>query len=508
MNFKSLLFSAFAAGFAMSANAYEISIIEDGKLASGLEVLDGKEVLEYAEGTAPDGTPAASFTLTQGYTECRIYNPEGFDLNKAWNVEVEYYFEEMDESVFNQAFSSKWSMIDCFLIPDTTGNQYSRDNSINRTSLDVKTNHQAGVWNKDTRFIYASNAITTNPKLFIFDWAYEFNGLEDVVKPLYVKSLKLVSGYHEMGDNEQTSLETPKPYYYEDFSRIGGNTVSNDGADNFNKYVITGGEVTENGSYSGAPEKFVCTEGEFYTVQHELDTKGKILSPGTLRLWEETGTDGNAYFLDAENFHGLEEMKISGSAKTIKGSPRTFVLIPNDATAKEWDLTFIAKWSAKRISEGLNENTSKDSLELPIYFGLVDSPLDCAGDMTAFTKVADSLPAVWTRMHAHHLKADATKKYIAIIFETPQYFSYVVDNIQLYKDYTADVEVVEADNKAVVTVEGGVATVADAESLSVYNSLGALVATSNTNSVNVENLAKGVYVVVTNTKASAKIVVK
>ena len=96
MNFKSLLFSAFAAGFAMSANAYEISIIEDGKLAAGMEVLEGEKVLEYSEGTAPDGASSAIFTPVSEYAECRIYNAEGFDLEKAWNVQVEYYYEEMD----------------------------------------------------------------------------------------------------------------------------------------------------------------------------------------------------------------------------------------------------------------------------------------------------------------------------------------------------------------------------------------------------------------------------
>ena len=239
---KHLLSFALLAGLAFTASADEFYVIKDGKF------VDGVEVLEYAnpengpkveETTAPDASAAVSITHQKYCTEARFYVANGIDLNRTWELEIEYYYEAVDS--IKHSGSNKWEVINLGLHTDTTIvkynpkskkdtviGQYTLAGVISDNTFNVKNKTKANTWNVERQFVYTPNNIQT-VKEIVFGWQRQLGqtDAEEIskAKPVYIKNLKFVG-------------EGNKPFLYEDFDAYGLGAHHGNGANGVNYYVI------------------------------------------------------------------------------------------------------------------------------------------------------------------------------------------------------------------------------------------------------------------------------
>lgn len=530
---KHLLSFALLAGLATSASADEFYVIKDGALVDGVEVLefenptDGPKV-EAA--VSPDGTPAVSVTHQSYCSEARFYVAQGIDLNKTYEVEIEYYYEAVDSAAHSGG--NKWEIINLGLHIDTTGGNYGLANVISDNTFNVKNNTKANTWNVQRQFIYAPNNIKT-VKEVVFGWQRQLQEASIAeAKPVYIKTLKFV------GDGK-------KPFFYEDFEGLSSHSAT--GAAGINLYVIQGSEVTVYGNSSVKPEDKPtnCFKSltNWYTVQ-DMDVKysNKQVSLTTTRLYEDGGSDGSEYY-DTEILHGITMTRPAGTgSRSSKGNlGRAFTLIPLAGLEGTTNFTidFISKWDAQQGPEGEIFAESADSLVLPLKYAYVDDAIEASTcDLNLITN--EPLASLWTAYSAEFPYV-AGKKYLALVLDEATYLSYVIDNIRIYSDVVsaalaggedgvipaypaqfeayAGVEVLESEDveeaKALVSPVPAtdVITVNNegVVSVEVINAYGAVVASVNGNEVNVANLAAGMYIVKATTAngvVTAKIVKK
>lgn len=508
---KSLLTLSLLAAVA-SASATEQYIIKDGKLATGVEILPyAKESAGplFEEGVTMGGATAAKITPQVQYTETRFYVPEGIDLKKTWTVEVEFYYNAADLDSVDHAGANKWQVMDIGYHADTTGGNYTLSGVLADNTFDVKVKNKAGQWNTESQFIYI-NQHTTSIKEVIFGWQRQIDPTVTTIGPVYIKNLKFVG-------------EGNKPFYYENFDLL--STISSESTSNINKYVADEGtgDVTDSpdyalaGSENSNPGGFVtpipwysgqATDGS--TRQNDLSIK---------RLFEDEATDGSGYY-DSEILHGLDIVLPTGTGRKAAGRcGRSFCLIPLDGTALQQTTTltldFIAKWDASRTTEKFSDETDEANLVLPVKYAFVDDAAAAAtGDLDLATDKL--LDGKWTA-YSCSIPFVAGKKYLALVFDRPSMYSYVVDNIQLTSDavYVSEAEF-DADDtwvlkfnkdekilndvvKPNVSIDraSGVVTVANegVERVVVLNVNAAEEASANGNQINVSNLASGVHIV-------------
>lgn len=542
---KHLLTLAFFAGLAVTASADEFYVIKDGKF------VDGVEVLEYAnpengpkveETTAPDASAAVSVTHQKYCTEARFYVAGGIDLTRTWELEIEYYYEAVD-SIMHSG-SNKWEVINFGLHTDTVLytisprtkkdtaiRKYTLSGVISDNTFNVKNKTKANTWNVERQFVYTPNNIKT-VKEIIFGWQRQLGQTdEDQIrnaKPVYIKNLKFVG-------------EGNKPFLYEDFDayELGAHHVN--GANGVNYYVITDEGVTE---YSGCSIKADSTRRvspfkcllNWYTVQDmSANFSKKQVSLSLIRLFEDSGSDKSEYY-DTELLHALcfDRPTNTGKRSAAGNNGRAFILIPTCGLEGTTNITvdFLSKWNSKNAqTESFAE--SADSLVLPVKYAYVDDAIEASTcDLTLVTE--EPMASIWTAYSAK-IPYTASKKYLALVFDTPVFLSYVIDNLRLTSDavsapqiteevvypaqfecYTASADNVEADVQEAVIYPvpaTDVITVGNegVESVEVLNTLGAVVASAVGNEVNVANLASGLYIVKGNTAngvVTAKIVKK
>ena len=190
--------------------------------------------------------------------------------------------------------------------------------------------------------------------------------------------------------------------------------------------------------------------------------------------------------------------------------------------AEAFTLDYICKWDGSKASiENFTDDTPADSLEMKVYYAFVDDAVEAnTCDMKPGFKQGDLLRQIWTPYHVDIPNEIGSKKYIALIFDRPNFFSYCIDNIRIAAtnnlnlssavvephpvgvvaySMVADVKNVASDaNISVSPVPAtDVVTVNNegVEKVEVLNAAGSVVASAVGNEVNVASLAKGVYVI-------------
>jgi len=542
---KLLLSFALLAGLTATASADEFYVIKDGRFVDGVEVLeydDPEDGPKVEETTAPDASAAVSVTHQKYCTEARFYVANGIDLNRTWELEIEYYYEAVDS--IKHSGSSKWEVINLGLHTDTTIvkynpkskkdtviGQYTLAGVISDNTFNVKNKTKANTWNVERQFVYTPNNIQT-VKEIVFGWQRQLGqtDAEEIsnAKPVYIKNLKFVG-------------EGNKPFLYEDFDAYGLGPHHGNGANGVNYYVINDKGVTEYAKSSVNAVTAELTANPFkcqlnwYTVQNmSVNFSQTQVSLSLTRLFEDSGSDNSGYY-DTELLHALALTHPTNSGKRTGAgnNGRAFILIPTCGLEGTTNITvdFLSKWNSSKTTEVFAE--SADSLVLPVKYAYVDDAIEASTcDLTLVTE--ELMAPIWTAYSAK-IPYTATKKYLALVFDTPEFLSYVIDNLRLTSDavsapqiteevvypaqfecYTASADNVEADVEEAVVYPNPATDVISVnnegvESVEVLNTLGAVVVSAVGNEVNVANLASGLYIVKGNTAngiVTAKIIKK
>lgn len=510
---KNLLSLAVLAGLATgAANADEFYLIKDGKLQAGVELL---EYADPADGTickedAIDGTDAYSIVPQVQYNDTRFYIAEGVDLAKYWNVEIEFYFPDGNVDVATHAGANKWAVMEMGYVDDTTGGKYGIDDAFYKQTYDVKFKSAPDTWNVEKQMIYA---LPTNAsfKEFVFAWQRQINPAVAEIGPVYIKNLKFVGAGN-------------RPFFAEDFNTL---VAYQESFSEVQTYLIIDGEVMED-DYSANDNIYKYGHAGLPIYSAMNDDAGE--EQGTVhikRLYEDLGSDGSAFY-DCDVMHALELVRVDNKKGTGRNG-RTFYLVPTAGleAATGFTLDYLCKWDAsKATSEDFSEDTDPSLLGMKVYYAFVDDAVEASTcDMNPAFGADDLLAGEWTEYHAEFANVPG-KKYIAVIFDAPIEFSYMIDNIRLacsgegaglsltgvkteahpvgvvayemgdsqgaveniINNADAVVSPVPATDVVTVSNEGVV-------KVEVVNAAGAVVASANDNQVNVSALANGIYVI-------------
>lgn len=511
---KHLLSIALLAGTALgSANAGEYYLIKDGKLHEGVEIMEYAKPTENTiveETTAPDGTPAVYLKGQTLYKDTRFYIPEGIDLSKYWNVEIEFYFKDGDLDVEGHKGENKWSVIDMGYIADTitVGKKTNDrlDDTFCQNRFDVKFKDKADTWNVEHQMIYPP-ATENAFKCFVLGWQRQILR-QDSIGPVYIKNLKFYSDGNRPFFAEDFNTPAAFSSYFSEFQSfsVQGDWADEDVIEDLNSENVN---ILTN-QHCGLP---------LYSGSIPGAKKGQT-EVGLRRLWEDEGTDGSGYY-DSELLQSISLSKVNGRMGR-KG--RSYFLIPTAGleNAEGFTFDYLCKWDgSKAAQEHFSDDTPADSLGMKIYYAYVDDPVEAnTCEMKPAFNDGDLLRQIWTPYHVTVPNEMGNKKYIALIFDMPNFFSYCVDNIRIAatnnlnlgsavvephpvgvvaysmvadvknvaSDAAISVSPVPATDVVVVNNEG-------VEKVEVVATTGAVVASANGNQVNVAALANGVYVI-------------
>lgn len=510
---KKLLSIALLAGAAFSsANAAEYYLIKDGKLNTGVEIMPYEKPTEntiFEETVAPDGTPAFAVKNQTRYKDTRFYFKDGaIDLSKYWNIEIEFYFKDGELDVATHRGTdngNKWSVINIGYIADTVGGKNQIEDAFCTNNFDVKIKNQPDVWNVERQMIYAP-ATANEFKCFTFGWQRQILD-QTTIGPIYIKNLKFYSDGNRPFFADDFNTQAAYNDYFKHLQTYVVNSSWNDD-------VVAEDGYTENFSIlinqkCGLPLYSACAEGA-------KKSQGEV---GLRRLYEDEGTDGSGYY-DPEILHSINFQRPEGRSGR-KG--RSYFLIPTAGLeqAEAFTLDYICKWDGSKFaSENFTKQTPLDSLDLKIFYAYVDDAVEAAEcAMKPGFNAGDLLQDTWTAYHTSFPNEMGNKKYIALIFDEPNHFSYCVDNIRLAATnlnftspvveehpvgviaYAMATDVKNITSNAIANVSPvpatDVVTVNNAgvEKIEVVNASGAVVAKANGNQVNVAPLANGVYVI-------------
>ena len=504
MRLKNLLSTLFLSAAAVSAaNAEELYIIKDGELAKGWEVLEYADPADGLETTlgvkAPDGSTAAKLTPHAQYNDARFYYKDGLDITKTWRVVFDIYYEDGALDVLTHD-GSNWEAVDMSFGPDTVGGNYSWDGAFAKLGFSICHKDSANEWSTEAQDIYINPANLQTPvQLVTFGWQRQIADAT-TIGPCYIKNMKLVGegNYPIFAENFENVLgmfyqESQKPLQNYNLNSDGTINVPNaDGINDLSNFT------------TGIPLYCAPEEG----------TKAKNQNVELWRLYESSATDGSEYF-DREVFRSLC-MVTSSDRNGLKGFAFYAIPLKGLESATSFNYEFISKWDAQRATkESFDEDTKS---ELPVYYAYVDDIKDV---LTAEPQnLADStllINGLWKK-YEFNIKAEK-KNYLVLIFKTNDTYSYNVDNIRVTAanltptkfNLNADNEVISFTAVAQDYVEKvlgeklaiypnpatDVITVSNegVESVVVVNAVGAVVAQSNGNTVNVANLANGIYFV-------------
>lgn len=479
----------------MSANADQY-IIKDGKIADGVEILaypsdnPGDTAIN---GTAPDGTDAVVVSHKYQYNDVRFYVADGIDLNDNFMYEVEYYYPA--GTIDSSHWSGKRPAMYCGLVSDTTGGNYSVDAAFTLLVRDCKIKSAGDEWKTESELIYA-HPTKTSAKLFTFGWQREVDMTGVATeRPVYIKNLRFFGNGN-------------KPFFAESFDNLGA--VYSEKVTNVERYTLKGGVATLYAKSTAQDASATLTSGlPIYTENTGTAASAHVHG---LRLYEDDATDGSEFY-DDEIYRGMNILNDG----TRKGS-RTFFFVPTAGLAgTNINFSYIAKWDAsKSKTETFTSETDPDSIHFVFSYAYVDDPAAISETTTAIDTL---LAGEWTKYEGQ-IPLNTASKYLAICFTPNETFSYCVDNIVLTSDgcsvtgatiddatpfainaYTVKTGVskLSADSKLSIypNPTTGILNVANegVKSVAVYSLSGAVMSQAEGASINVSNLAKGVYVV-------------
>lgn len=495
------------------------------------------------------------------YKSAFLYLPEAIDLSEAWNLVFEYYFEEGTELTDNCYKKECWKFD---LLADTTSVKgakfkYSpnqKEYRIAHVSIDswfrdfytydgiksVLDNHGVGEVRSVTKYVYSNPLLPAevaergdgNKVKVIYLAMFPESGAE--IKG-YIKNLKFVS-------------DGTKPFYADKMTLLGGEgTIHAKSISNY-VYGTNGGKyndakIGELEYVDGELENPTKMYGQQLFVSNSLQGDGNKLDCD--RMYCDYGEQGVVDFLDSE--YGF----LPYMGKAIKDARLDIDGVVADAQLRIPLGDAVDKTISIAMRLGHNAGTtggktpyadykadSKD-IRFPVEYRFESGDaqtISSKTDWQQFTpsyekggkELVDSIPPMMSMVYGDVELPSHDYSYITLRFIPNDVISYMFGDIRLTGDtkswpkkakdfelgedylgnkiptsFHSDVKNIVAKGEISIYPNPAtdVITVTNegVNSVAVYSVAGSLVASSESNVVNVANLVKGIYVVKANTEA-------
>jgi hypothetical protein len=495
------------------------------------------------------------------YKSAFLYLPEAIDLSEAWNLVFEYYFEEGTELTDNCYKKECWKFD---LLADTTSVKGAKFNyspsqkeyRIAHVSIDswfrdfytydgkksVLDNHGVGEVRSVTKYVYSNPLLPAevaergdgNKVKVIYLAMFPESGAE--IKG-YIKNLKFVS-------------DGTKPFYADKMTLLGGEgTIFAKSIDNY-VYGTNGGKyndakIGELEYVEGELKNPTKMYGQQLFVSNSLQGDGNKLDCD--RMYCDYGEQGGVDFLDSE--YGF----LPYMGKAIKDARLDIDGVVADAQLRIPLGDAVDKTISIAMRLGHNAGTtggktpyadykadSKD-IRFPVEYRFesgdaqtISSKTDWKQFTPSYEKggkdLIDSIPPMMSMVYGDVELPSKEYTYITLRFIPNDVISYMFGDIRLTGDtkswpkkakdfelgedylgykiptsFHSDVKNIVAKGEISIYPNPAtdVITVTNegVNSVAVYSVAGSLVASSESNVVNVANLVKGIYVVKANTEA-------
>lgn len=495
------------------------------------------------------------------YKSGMLYLPEGIDLGEAWNLEIEYYFEEGTELTDDCAKRECWKfdlMADTLPVAGATWktNPSQSEYRIAHVSIDARMrdfysyvdgesvldNHGVGKLRSVTKYVYSSPMLPKevaergdgNVVKAIFLALFPESGAEIVG---YIKNLKFVS-------------DGTKPFFADKMTILGGEGTIY--MSSFTNYVY----ASNGGDYADAKV------GKLSYVEAALEDPTKMYGQ---QLFISNSTDGYFNMLKNDRMYcDLGEQGVADFYDTeygflpYMGKANEDERLDEDGVAADAQLRIPLGNAVDKIvsiAMRLGHNAGTSGGKTPYADYKADSkdirfPVEYrfeAGDAQTITSktewkqfspsyekggkdLIDSIPTMMSMVYGDVELPSKDYSYITLRFIPNDVISYMFGDIRLtgdnnswpknIKEYTFDKDCLgymipttfQTDVKNIVAKgqisiypnpATDVITVTNegVKSVAVYSIAGSLVASSESNVINVANLVNGIYVVKANTEA-------
>lgn len=564
---KKILLASSVLSLAVASNAAEkeFYVIKDGKMVNCEFVPSSDPVEEAYE--VEESTNAAGDAMVKvknpasPYKSAFLYLPEAIDLNEAWNLEFEYYFDEGTELTPDCAKRECWKfdlMADTLPAGDSIWktNPSQAEYRIAHVSIDsrmrdfysykdgesVLDNHGVGKLRSVTKYVYSSPLLPAqiaargdgNKVKAIFLAMFPESGAEIVG---YIKNLKFVS-------------DGTKPFYADRMTILDGEgTIYMSSFPNY-VYATNGGDFADAEIGKMSKENGIASPNRMYGQQlfvSQVTNGYKNIISGD-RMYCDFGEQGEADFFDTE-YGFLPYMGIADGSRSGHQDGDLLadaqIRIPLGAAVKEnidvvMRLGHNAGTSGKEVPYEDYKAKSGD-IRFPVEYRFesgdakkISSKTEWKQFTPTYTKdstdTVDSIPTMMNMVYGKVQRPSEDYTYLTLRFIPNDVISYMFGDIRLTgdtgwwptrksdfvfgEDYMGnqipvalrtDVENIVAKGEISIYPNPAtdVITVTNegVNSVAVYSVAGSLVASSESNVVNVANLVKGIYVVKANTEA-------
>lgn len=564
---KKFLLASSVLSLAVASNAAEkeFYVIKDGKMVncefvpSADPVEEAYEIEESKNAAGDDMVKVKN--PAELYKSGMLYLPEGIDLGEAWNLEIEYYFEEGTELTDDCAKRECWKfdlMADTLPVAGATWktNPSQSEYRIAHVSIDARMrdfysyvdgesvldNHGVGKLRSVTKYVYSSPMLPKevaergdgNVVKAIFLALFPESGAEIVG---YIKNLKFVS-------------DGTKPFFADKMTILGGEGTIY--MSSFTNYVY----ASNGGDYADAKV------GKLSYVEAALEDPTKMYGQ---QLFISNSTDGYFNMLKNDRMYcDLGEQGVADFYDTeygflpYMGKANEDERLDEDGVAADAQLRIPLGNAVDKIvsiAMRLGHNAGTSGGKTPYADYKADSkdirfPVEYrfeAGDAQTITSktewkqfspsyekggkdLIDSIPTMMSMVYGDVELPSKDYSYITLRFIPNDVISYMFGDIRLtgdnnswpknIKEYTFDKDCLgymipttfQTDVKNIVAKgqisiypnpATDVITVTNegVKSVAVYSIAGSLVASSESNVINVANLVNGIYVVKANTEA-------
>jgi len=549
---------------AVNAGEKEFYVIKDGKMVNcefvkGDVADDMQTIIKESKNDAGDDM-VEIVNPAEKYTAGWVYLPEAIDLNQAWILDVEYYFNKdinfSGENIKREGLSFDL-MADTIPVDGATWatSRAQEEYRISHVSIDctwrdfidlvdgdtVTNNYGVGKLRNVRKYVYSSLLLPkgvakrgdANKVKAIFMSIFPEGGVE---ASCFIKNLKFVS-------------EGTKPFYADKLAPLAGEgTIYIGSVSNYiyGTYASNDLEKQETSKKFPAfdPNKMV---GQQLFLAKSSDPYYSYM--GSDRMYCETGEQREAGFFDTEyGFLPYLKAATEDNERVDESGNLSDAVIRIPLGEGAVDKTISV---AMRL--GHNAGTSGDltpyadyiagskDIAFPVEYRFESgnaAKVSSATDWTAFRPTytkggddfVDSIPTMMSMVYGDVELPSKDYNYISLRFRTNDVISYMFTDLRLTGDKNAwpvktndvvlgkdfagfmipenpksGVENVIAKGEVSIYPNPAtdVITVSNegVKSVAIYTVAGALVASSESNSVNVASLANGIYVVKANTEA-------
>ncbi len=573
---KKILLASSVLSLAVASNAAEkeFYVIKDGKMVN-CEFVPSSEAIAYTieESVNDAGDPMVKVvnpdpqgTGDKGlWKSGLLYLKEGIDLNEAWNLEIEYYFNKGTELSGSCADHEGWAFD---LMADTmpAGNATWKSSNgqpeyrISHVSIDARMrdfysyidgesvldNHGVGVLRTVRKYVYSSPMLPAeiaergdaNVVKAMFVSMFNEAGIEIAG---YIKNLKFVS-------------DGTKPFYADNFRNLTGEGTIYMAT--MNGYVIgtNAGDETI-GDFSDRDEDIALEKptrmyGQALFVSNSTD--GYYNQVFSDRMYCKMGEQAEAGFFDTEygflpfltRYNESYEIGYRLDEEGVASDAQLRIPL-GDAVDKVVSIAMRLGHNAGQSGDltpyADYKKRSKDNERFPVMYRFESGDAQKISSKTEWTQFrptytkdstdyVDSIPTMMNMVYGNVELPSKEYSYITLRFIPNDVISYMFTDVRLTgdtgnwprkksdysfgKDYLgnsiptsfkSDVENIVAKGEISIYPNPAtdVITVTNegVNSVAVYSVAGSLVASSESNVVNVANLVNGIYVVKANTEA-------